>query len=177
MPITPFHLGPALITKPVLRKYFSLGIFTVVQILIDLETMWNIIRGELRLHTFLHTFLGALVVSLAVIVPGKYLLSWCYGVVGRFLKQTEVLRGRLDKELASITWAGAVSGAIIGGVTHVLFDSIVHRDMHPFAPFSELNPFLLPDSFDVVHILFLLAGIVGIGAWLVQIGLRHKCCS
>ena len=52
-------------------------------------------------------------------------------------------------------------GAIIGTYSHVLLDSLMHADMHPFAPFSDRNPLLGAVFLNTLHGFCLLAGVVG----------------
>ena len=63
MPVTPFHLGPLMPLKAVVPRHFSLGVFAVVQVVIDLESIWNIVRDNPVVHDRLHTLLGAMLVA------------------------------------------------------------------------------------------------------------------
>src|SRR6185503_16141656 len=76
MPVTPFHLGPALVVKAIFRERFSLGVFTLVQGVIDVESIANILLNRWPVHADLHTVLGALAVSAVCAVVGRPLVSW-----------------------------------------------------------------------------------------------------
>ena len=60
-------------------------------------------------------------------------------------------------------------GAFSGTYSHVVLDSLMHADMHPFAPFSDANPLLGAVFLNTLHGICLLAGLVGV----VVIGLRY----
>ena len=59
-------------------------------------------------------------------------------------------------------------GAFIGTYSHVLLDSLMHADMHPFVPFSDRNPLLGAVFLNTLHGFCLLAGIVGATAIAVR---------
>jgi hypothetical protein len=44
MPFTPFHMGAALIVKPVTQKNFSLIAFGVAQVAMDIEPLIGMLR-------------------------------------------------------------------------------------------------------------------------------------
>ncbi len=71
MPLTPFHLGPVLPLKLVAPRSFSLGTFAVVQVVIDLEVVYNMVTDAPVLHDRTHTLVGALLVGLLCLVPAK----------------------------------------------------------------------------------------------------------
>lgn len=85
MPVTPFHLGPAMVLKALAARWFSLGVFAVVQIAIDVEPVANIIAGRYPLHGAWHTIPGSLVVAAVVVVPARYglgpLYAWLRGIL------------------------------------------------------------------------------------------------
>jgi hypothetical protein len=57
-------------------------------------------------------------------------------------------------------WTPIVVGAVLGAVTHVLLDAVIHADARPF---GEGNPLYVPGSFVPMHVLCLAAGAVGVG--------------
>ena len=62
MPFTPFHFGPGIFVKAAMPHKFSLRIFILNQVMIDLESLFNILSGQYPVHRFLHTFLGSTLV-------------------------------------------------------------------------------------------------------------------
>lgn len=169
MPVTPFHLGPALLLKSCGRSRFSLGVFALVQIAIDVESLWNLTTGNMPIHAHLHTLYGALAVSVVCVVPGKYMVSWLKNRLHRAAAgRAENRPGWLLRELGQVSWTAAGSGALLGGVTHVLLDAMMHPDVTPFAPWWSHNPLVILDSFDWLHGLCVLVGIVGLALWLAS---------
>jgi hypothetical protein len=166
MPATPFHFGPAALLKPVLRSSLSLTVFAIVQIAIDVEVAVRIVTGSSTLHAALHTFLGAFLLSLLLLVPARYVATWTKQAVRLRLGGWHGPKWLLD-ELGPVTWMGAFTGAILGGISHVVFDAMVHMDVHPLAPWSSENPLFVPGSFVAVHILFVAVGVAGVAVWYV----------
>jgi hypothetical protein len=60
------------------------------------------------------------------------------------------------------------SSAYFGTLSHVLIDSFIYYDIHPFVPFFELNPFLNIISQDGVYYLCSVSAIVGTAAWVIR---------
>ena len=148
MPVTPFHLGPAVIIKAACPRWFSLGVFTIVQAALDVEPTWNMAAGSYPVHGGLHTLPGALVLSAAVIVPARH-------VVARFFP---------------VSWTAAVAGALVGGSSHVLLDAVIHPDVVPFAPWLAGNALFVAGSFVWMHVGCAAAGLLGGVAWYARRG-------
>ena len=60
----------------------------------------------------------------------------------------------------------AIAG-IVGGVSHVFLDSLMHRDMHPFWPIASGNAFAGMVSVGILHIMLAASGVFGIVLWLL----------
>jgi len=148
MPVTPFHLGPAVIIKAACPRWFSLGVFTIVQAALDVEPTWNMAAGSYPVHGGLHTLPGALLLSAAVIVPAR-------AVVARFFP---------------VSWTAAVAGALVGGSSHVLLDAVIHPDVVPFAPWLAGNALFVAGSFVWMHVGCAAAGLLGGVAWYARRG-------
>src|SRR5262249_39080508 len=121
VPFTPFHMGPGLALKAVTGRCFSLMVFGVSQIAIDIEPLVRIVRGDALLHGFTHTYLGATVIAIISVGIGRpicqFLLnSWTPDPHVPFL---DWLRGQ-----EAISWPAAVTGAFVGTYSHVFLDSI-----------------------------------------------------
>jgi membrane-bound metal-dependent hydrolase YbcI (DUF457 family) len=143
MPITPFHFGLGMLVKPALRSRFSLWTFILSQILVDLETLWNIIRQVPRLHGFFHSFLGSL-------IPG---------MAAAFILRAIHPSSSLPTLLFS---------SLIGVWSHVVLDGIMHADVTPFFPFSTANPLLHLCSLTTLHLGLVVSGVAGSVWWLME---------
>jgi len=168
MPFTPFHMGPGAAIKAVSGKYFSLMVFGFSQIAIDIEPLIRILQKDNILHGYTHTYLGAVVIGLFSIVVGKPFCEWLLRI-WNYLNRSKYLQWlRLIPE---ITWLSSILGAFIGTFSHVFLDSIMHSDMHPFAPFNSSNDILhiMPSGW--LYLLCAFLGVVGfmvillVGAW------------
>jgi hypothetical protein len=171
MPVTPLHMGPGLAVKAVAGRHFSLMVFGFTQVTIDIEPLVRIVREDPVLHGFTHTYLGATVIAILSVLIGRpvcqFLLNrWTHDPRSPFMNW---LRGPRN-----ILWTAAISGAVVGAYSHVLFDSIMHSDMRPLAPFSEVNALLHLISVDGLHLLCLVAGALGAVLMSVLFLLRRR---
>lgn len=166
MPLTPFHLGPAFAVKAGARRHFSLRIFALSQIVIDLESARGAFLHTYPLHGPLHSLLGATVAGLLAAVFGRYIFNALNSLLRTLLRQVEGMPVWLIEEVVPIPWTAAIIGGMVGGISHVLLDAIVHPDVSPFWPFSSSNPFLIDGSFFLMHYACAFLGIVGAMAWL-----------
>lgn len=137
MPITPFHFGPGAALHVLAPRHIGFLPFCAANVLIDLESLYNLIQRNWPVHAFLHTWIGAALVAAATI--GLFLAAQRLG----FCK--------------ALTRRGLVAGAALGAFTHLVFDGIMHADMAPFAPFSNANPLLALIAIDRLHQLCLAA--------------------
>lgn len=173
MPFTPFHLGPGYLAAAASTRrpaWFSFYVFALSQVVIDCETLFNILTGAPRLHTFFHTFAGSLVaggltllVYRAIYIPVDTLLR-----LGPGLKAS-LARARLwDPALPP--WKTAGVTALAGAWSHVLFDAVDHSDVRPFWPWSGANPL---NELLLGGDLYLAFFLCGVAAALVQL-LRNR---
>lgn len=125
-------------------------IFGWSQILIDLPTLVVLLRGEGVLHGFSHTFLGATLTAILAGASGRYLAP-----IGLRLLHLEEGVARF------ISWKIAFLSAFIGTFSHVALDSIMHRDMEPFMPWSTWNLMLGVISIPSLHTLCIYTGLAG----------------
>lgn len=147
MPVTPFHFGPGLLVKAAAPRAVSLTAFVGANVVVDVESVANLLAGRYPVHAALHTVAAAsaagLLVGLAVAAVGR--------VSGR----------------ASAEWARgpALLGGLLGGASHPLLDGAMHPDIRPFLPFTEANPLLGLVGLDVLHLACVGAGAAGL-VWL-----------
>ena len=156
MPVTPFHFGPGILIKGALRR-FSLSIFILSQVLIDLESAWNLLRENAPVHATLHTYLGSLlVVGLCLLIgrPCYRLVQWAFRKVQKYLDRSYGLELPLG-------WTAIFMSALMGVWSHVALDSIMHWDIRPFAPFSKANPSYEICSLIALHLVCVWSGVLG----------------
>ena len=139
MPFTPFHFGPGALVHSAAPKHISFLAFCGANVLVDVEPLYFMLTHQWPIHRFFHTYVGATVA--AAIVVGVFAL--------------------VRKLMPRLTVRAVALGAIIGTYSHVLLDSLMHADMHPFAPFSAHNPLLGAVFLNTLHGFCLIAGIVG----------------
>jgi membrane-bound metal-dependent hydrolase YbcI (DUF457 family) len=152
MPFTPLHMGPGLAVKAVLNKKFSLMVFGWSQIVIDLQPLFVLLTGHGELHGFSHTLLGATLIGLLCRATGKHL-----GELG-----LHILR---EPRRLPINWGVSFVSAFIGTYSHIFIDSLMHVDVLPLLPISRGSPLHGIISINDLHVLCLVAAVVGGLAW------------
>lgn len=162
MPITPFHFGLGFLIKSVFSKCFSLRIFVLTNILIDLEPLYFILTNQYPLHRFFHTYLGATVIAVGCIVVGRPICYRLTDVWNVILKSFKIDNKKIAAPCA------VVVAAFIGTYSHIFLDSIMHRDLHPFFPWTNSNGLLHSVSYEHLHLFCLLSGIIGIAIYVVM---------
>jgi hypothetical protein len=151
VPFTPFHFGPGLLIKSVAPRHLSLAAYAAANVVVDVEPLYHLLRGEPRLHGWTHTFIGAAGLGA---LAGLACAALSRTVVPRSVPQSDVLRGETS-------FFAIMSGAILGGITHPFFDGLMHGDLQPFLPFSGANPLLHRVPHDMVAPLCASAGLIG----------------
>jgi hypothetical protein len=163
MPFTPFHFGLGLGFKGLARPVFSWSAFVLAQVLIDCETLYYLLNHEYPVHRVLHSFLGATAVGL--VAAGLWLLV----VRGVTAVQPGVMsRIRASPFRSEFSFVAVMWGGFVGGLSHPLFDGIMHPDVRPFMPFSDANPFLGLIGIGALHLTCVVAGVLGlvvVGFW------------
>jgi hypothetical protein len=158
MPFTPFHLGPGCAVKAVAGNSFSLMVFGFAQVAMDVEPLIRMVRADTAIHGFSHTFAGATLIGILSLLAGRPVCQW---LLNRWTPDPGSpflvwLRGpRL------ISARAAILGAFLGTYTHLLFDSAIHWDVQPLAPFVPGNRLAMLVSFGWAHLLCLGIGLLG----------------
>ena len=155
MPVTPFHFGPGALVSVASPRYVSFLAFCAVNVLIDVESLRNMVTHQPRIHTFFHTYLGASIAAAVVVmlfIPARWLALR--------LPDNLLLRWRV------LSVAPVAIGAVLGAWSHVLLDSIMHADITPFAPMSQANPLYRAVSLTTLHAACVVSGALG-AAWLL----------
>jgi membrane-bound metal-dependent hydrolase YbcI (DUF457 family) len=122
---------------------FSFAAFALFQVVMDCESVYNLLAHRYPVHRFLHTFLGASVLA----VVGTALLV----VFSPFIPARVRPRNRIV----------IVGSALFATWSHVLLDAAMHPDLRPFAPFSPSNPFLGAVSLLTLHVSCAALGVIG----------------
>lgn len=68
MPFTPFHMGPGLAVKALGGRHFSVLVFGIAQVAMDIEPGIGMLRGADVLHGWTHSYAGATVIGLLVLL-------------------------------------------------------------------------------------------------------------
>ena len=163
MPFTPFHFGPGAALYALAPRQFSFIAFCSVNILIDVESLFNLINKRAQVHAFFHTYIGATLVligtsTLFIILKwfaSKYWLPNFFDWRGLSMKQVIV-------------------GAAVGVYSHVLLDSVMHSDIRPLAPVSSGNVLLSFISLGALHWLCIVSGLLGVVGVIVRKVIRHN---
>ena len=118
MPVTPLHFGLMAPINHFAPKRVSLVSFVIVNLLIDLEAIKAVLMGDdlLPSHDRPSHNLGGAAVIFALVA---------------------VVR------LRSGPWKW---GALLGCLSHLILDGMVHPEMQPFAPYVAGNPIYLGRS-------------------------------
>lgn len=156
MPFTPFHLGPGIALKAVGGRYVNFMLFSASQIALDIEPLVRLFRSDAILHGYSHTYLGATVIGTGTMLIGKPLGEQSLRYWNKCLNQQQFYIQ------PKISWLSAAIGSFVGVYSHVLLDSLMHRDMHPLAPFSETNHLLEILSIGQLHLLCVMLGLLGL---------------
>jgi hypothetical protein len=155
MPFTPFHFGVGLAAKAAVPRHFSLAFFVALQVVTDLESLYNLVLHRHPVHRFLHTFVGATLlaaVSSAAVLP---FARWWRLQVGR--------TGPGDRGSARL-FASVLPTALFATWSHVVLDGIMHGDVRPFWPLTDANPLLSLIGLRALHLGCMLLGFFGIVA-------------
>lgn len=164
MPFTPFHMGVALIVKPASGNRFSLLTFAVAQIALDIEPGVAMLLGREVLHGPSHTLLIAIAIAAATAWIAPHL---CEPILRRYNRETAHFGLLWLQEPGTISRRAAFISALFGTLSHLLLDSLMHPDIHPFAPLTNANPLLGLVSHDGVYLVCVVLSAVGALLWVL----------
>ena len=158
MPFTPFHFGAGLGAKGAVAPVFSWTAFCAAQVVIDCESLYHIVHHDYPVHRFFHSFVGAGLAGSAA-SAGIFLLLYLIGRTSSLLEDDRWRRiPALRGEVAPL---GVWMGGVLGGLSHTVLDGMMHRDVRPFVPWSDENPFLGIVSVGTLHLLCVAAAVLG----------------
>lgn len=147
MPLTPFHLGPGALLHAVAPRHVSFLAFVAANVLIDVESLVNLVLRRHPVHAFFHTYVGATLVLASIVLGWWAMRRWA----------APGWPWARDLTLARVTL-----GAALGAYSHVLLDSLMHADIRPMAPFTAANGLLAAVSLGDLHGACVVAGLVGL---------------
>lgn len=123
MPLTPFHLGPALFFGLLLFSLINLPTFIIASIILDLEPFFVLFFGlDQPLHGFFHSFLGASIIALVLFFAMIILDKKVQEITPFF---------RLEQRYTAVS---ILFASFLGVFLHILIDSFINADMNPFFP-------------------------------------------
>jgi hypothetical protein len=152
-------MGPGLLVKAVMQGYFSLIIFGWAQVLMDIQPLLAIMTGKGRVHGFSHTYIGAVLIAVIAVVTGKWIYHWCMRLME---KDFSPYQKQLFNIPARLNVAISISSALIGTLSHVLLDSVMHPDVEPFFPLDTQNHLAFVLSIGALYRLCVYSAAVGV---------------
>lgn len=159
MPITPFHFGPGALFKCAAPAHLSWTVFALANVLIDLEPITLFFLTGDPAHPWLHTPPGAIAVAIVAAAAGRRPCEWFLRWWNRRLSPAQA---RWLAVPAAIGSAQAWSGALLGTVSHILLDAIMHTDVRPFWPIVQGNPLQGLIGIEQLQWACVAAGVLGI---------------
>jgi membrane-bound metal-dependent hydrolase YbcI (DUF457 family) len=126
MPLTPFHLGPALLLGEFFEKRINIISILLASVLVDTRAFYCFLFGCTgRFHGPLHTLLGTTFIILTALI-----IVWSSR---KYLKTiTDIFKIRNNYSFRSI-----ILGSSIGAWSHIILDSFMHSDIIPFWPIKS----------------------------------------
>ncbi|WP_145178914.1 DUF4184 family protein [Gimesia aquarii] len=163
MPFTPFHFCPGLLAKAFSPRYFWLTSFVLANVLIDLEVLYYLSKNDPPIHRYLHTYLGGIFMG----VFAGLLMFGVIQIACRVLPAHSRWRARvIQAPKLQLLWQSLIAG-LIGGVTHIFLDSLMHEEMNPFWPIADGNGLAGMLSVGTLHIGLAAAGLFSLIFWLL----------
>ena len=153
MPFTPFHFGPGLAIKGLIPKQFSLSMFALTNVMMDVEPLYRLWQVQTPIHGFSHTLTGAALITIGSAWLGQGVIN----AGGRYYQRLGGDGGAPFR----ITRLQAWMGAVLGSASHLLLDAVMHADMRPWLPFTDANPLWLSTWTLPLHFACTLAGMFG----------------
>lgn len=165
MPVTPFHFGPGALATSLAPNKISWVMFGLANIVIDLEVITYYAITEFPTHGYLHTYVGATVLGVLVAIYGRKTGEWLLCRWNAWLSPSQASWLGTDPR---ISLKAALWGSLVGTLSHVFLDSIMHGDIHPWWPISEENPMQGVMSVDALQVFCVMTGIWGLLRLLIQ---------
>ncbi len=154
MPFTPFHFGPSFLIGILFVGNVNMASILLASVAMDIEPIYCISSSSCPLHGFLHTYVGATVLSLAGVSAAIYFAR------KQLTGVSDALGVRQDYSLKSI-----IIGALIGGWSHVFLDSFLYPDLLPLWPVLPTNPFVGILDSQATYLITIIGFIAGAAAY------------
>lgn len=157
IPFTPFHFGPGLLVKACIPRSFWFSSFVAANVLIDVEVLVYIVRNDPPIHRHLHTYVGGAGIG---ILAGVLMFA-TMKLLRRCRINSDHFASGLTTTKSAMLGQSLIAG-LVGGVSHILLDSLMHRDMRPWWPLSDENGLAGMVSVGSLHGGCALAGLFGL---------------
>lgn len=151
MPFTPFHFGPGALLHAVAPRQVSFMSFCAANVLIDLESLYNLVHDRHPVHAFLHTYVGA-----TIVIGAMAALFLVARALARRARVQHLWRWR-PLGLRQVLLGGA-----LGAYSHVVLDSVMHGDIEPLQPFTAANALWSAIPLGALHLACLASGLVAL---------------
>lgn len=166
MPFTPFHFGPGLLIKGLLPASFSFSTYALANVAMDIEPLYRMLSGDAQLHGATHTLIGAGIIGTATALWGRVAIRRAWKLYERWSANA----GAPFEITARQAWMGA----LLGTISHVLMDAVMHLDVRPFLPLTDANPWLDISCTEHVYLGCVLAGMAGMLLILIRAGFQPQ---
>jgi LexA-binding, inner membrane-associated putative hydrolase len=163
-------MGLGVAVKATVPQHFSIVVFGLTQVALDLEVLWKLTSGGYPLHGFCHTYLGAIVVACLLAALGKPASQGVKAVWNRIAGKCRDANLSVD---VHTTWTASLSAAFIGALSHILLDSLFHSDIKPLQPWSGANRFRGQVNPHGVEFACIVLGVIGL-AWLFGREMKNR---
>jgi len=128
MPLTPFHLGPAIFFGLILSSYVNFPTFLIANFIPDIEGVLVLFLNlDYPLHGYMHSLAGGTISALILSLIMIKLNEPVQGTMRLFRLQQE----KNNRQI--------FLGALLGVYLHILIDSPLYSDIRPFYPVNT-NP-------------------------------------
>lgn len=166
MPITPFHFGPGALIKAVTPTWFCWSAFALANALIDVEPVTLYFLSGEPAHPWLHTPPGALAVAALTATLGRRPCEWILHRWNCWLSQAQRRWLGVDPMIMPVqAWAGA----LIGALSHLALDALMHADVRPLWPLLADNPWQGAVSLNALHLGCAAAAVAALLIWLFNL--------
>lgn len=125
-----------MLIKAVFPRRFSFTCYAAAQVAIDLESGYHLVTHTYPVHRWAHSYVGAVGVGIATALIAGPLTRWAHRRCAPWLASR--FGGWLYA--SDLSWSVVFASALVGTLSHVLLDGIMHGDVHPLWPFSSANP-------------------------------------
>ena len=141
-------------------RHLSVLSYALANIVIDLESLYHLVRHDWPVHRWAHTFLAAgLIGALTGLAIVGLIRKLPMRTTSPFIKDETATRS-------------LVLGGLLGGLTHPLLDGLMHPDIRPFRPYSSANPLLNAVPLSVLLGLCVVSGLLGLAVLFLRRSLR-----